>query len=122
MWYKSTDPDAYEMSQVFQSWARNWAHVRATCESGGLTQGFCWEYGLELCRGEKNLSLSVSVVAPPDTASITILCEGETSIAPWTFVHINYGKATAVRETVEWVDYPYQEEDAPRERPPPREE
>ena len=78
--------------------------------------------GLELCRGENNPSLSVSVVAPPDTASITILCKSETSIAPWTIFHINYGKATAVHETAEWVDYPYQaEEDAPREQSPPGE-
>ena len=111
------------MSEVFQLWVRNWAHVRATCGSGGLTKEICRAYGLELRRGDKNPSLSVSVVAPPDTASITILCEGETSIAPWTIFHINYGKATAVHETVEWVDYPYQEEeDAPRERLPPREE
>ena len=82
MWYKSTDPDAYEMSQVFQLWARSWAHVRETCESGGLPQEIRREYGLELCRGDKHPSLLVSVVAPPDTASITILCESETSIAP----------------------------------------
>ena len=111
------------MSEVFQLWVRNWAHVRATCGSGGLTKEICRAYGLELRRGDKNPSLSVSVVAPPDTASITILCERETSIAPWTIFHGNYGTTTAVHETAEWVDYPYQEdEDAPRERSPPKEE
>ena len=53
MWYKSTDPDAYEMSQVFQLWARSWAHARATCKSGGLTKEICREYGIELPRGDK---------------------------------------------------------------------
>ena len=37
-WYKATDPDARAGSQVFQLWARNCAHVRATCENGGLTK------------------------------------------------------------------------------------
>ena len=47
------------------------------------------------------------------------MCEGETSVAPWTIFHIDYGKAAAVHTTVEWVDYPYrEEEDAPRERSP----
>ena len=37
------------------------------------------------------------------------------------FFHINYGKATAVHEIAEWVDYPFLEEEvAPRERSPPR--
>ena len=44
MWYKSTDPDAYEMSQVFQLWARSWVHATATCKSGGLTKELCREW------------------------------------------------------------------------------
>ena len=75
-WFRSTDPDAYEMSQVFQVWARNEAHVRATCESGGIAKEQCREYGLELCFGSKNETLFVSVVGPPDIASINVLREG----------------------------------------------
>ena len=42
MWDTATDPEPYyEMSQVVHMWARNWAHIRATCESGGLTQEIC---------------------------------------------------------------------------------
>ena len=38
-------------------------------------------------------------------------------------IHVNYGRATAVQETVEWVDYPRrEEEDAPRERSAPMED
>ena len=63
------------------------------------------------------------MVAPPNTASITIMCEGETLIAPWTTFHIDDGRATAVNTTAGWADVPdREEEDAPRERSPQAEE
>ena len=110
-WFKSTDPDAYELSQVFQVWARKWAHVGATCESGGLTKVTCREYGLEICFGLKSETLSISVVAPPNTASNTVLCESDSPVAPWTLFQVTYGRPATVQETVEWVHDPYQEED-----------
>ena len=53
-WHKSSDPDAYEVSRFFPVWARDWALVRATCESGGITVDKCREYGFEICLGIKN--------------------------------------------------------------------
>ena len=105
-----------------QPWAINWAHVKATCESGGLTKDICKDYGLELHLGDTNPTLPISVVAPPDTASNIVLREGETTVAPWTLFHVTYGKATTVQETAEWAPRQYQEEDAPRARSPPKEE
>jgi hypothetical protein len=35
------DPDEYEMSQVFQLWARNWGRIRATCESSEISPDKC---------------------------------------------------------------------------------
>ena len=74
-WYSASDPDAYELSQVFQLWAKNWGHVRATCESGGININKYREYGLEIGFGLKSLTLSGSMFAPPNAASITVLCE-----------------------------------------------
>ena len=86
-------------------------------------QEICRPYGVELCLGIKDPTLSVSVVAPPTTASITVMCKGDTLIAPWTIFHIDYGKSTGVHTTAEWFDYPCcEEEDAPRERAPQGEE
>ena len=44
--YASKDLDAYEMSLIFQLWAQNWGHIRATCESGGISMDMSREYGL----------------------------------------------------------------------------
>ena len=79
-WYTASGPDAYELSQVFQLWAENLGHVGATCESGGSSPAECREYSLEIGFGHKNPTLSVSVVATPDTASIIVLCEGRKRI------------------------------------------
>ena len=37
-WLSSKHPYGPQLSQVFQVWARSWGHIRATCESGGLTK------------------------------------------------------------------------------------
>ena len=57
------------------------------------------EYGLEMRLRNKKSSLSVSVAAPPDTASIIVLREGETPVAPWSLFQATYGRAMLVQET-----------------------
>ena len=61
------------------------------------------EYGLELCLRIKNPTLPVSVVAPPDTASIIVRREGEIFVAPWSRFQVTDGRATTVNENAEWA-------------------
>ena len=56
------------------------------------------------------------MVAPPDTASIIVLCEGSFPGAPWALFQVTFGKATTVQEIAEWVHDPRPPWDAPRER------
>ena len=40
---------------IVQLWARNWGHIRATCESSCLTRQLCRDDGIENCFGIKIL-------------------------------------------------------------------
>ena len=63
-WLSTTNPEAPRVSQTCQLWAGNWGHIRATCASSCLTRQLCREYGIEICLGERNPHLSVSVSSP----------------------------------------------------------
>ena len=115
-WYNASDPDAYELSQVFQLWDNNWGHVRATCESGGIIKDKCREYGLEIGFGIKNLVLSASVVDPLDIAFVSVLCEGSNDYWPWTLFQVKFARITTALAGVEWAHDPRPPKDAPRER------
>ena len=57
----------------------------------------CREYGLELGFGIKNTNLFVSVSAPPDVATIIVLCEGDHQACPWTFSPFSLEKQRQLR-------------------------
>ena len=90
-WLSTTHPEAPRMSQIVQLWARNWGHIRATCETSCLTWQVCRDYGIEICFGIKNPNLSVSVSSPPDVATFQILEERDDPCCPWSAFQINVG-------------------------------
>ena len=61
-----------------------------------------------------NRILSVSVSAPPDVATITVLCEGDNLACPWTLVSVQFGEAASAQDVADWVDQHHGV--APRER------
>ena len=83
-WLSSAHPDMPKLSQAFQLWARSWGHIRATCESGGITHELCREYGLEICFCHVSPELSVSVSAPLDVAAIDVITESNDPSCPWS--------------------------------------
>ena len=117
-WYTASDPDAQEVSHVFQVWATNLGHVRTACESGGISEDKCREYGLEIGLGILSPTVSVSVVAPLDIASIIGLCEGNGESCPWTLFQVKLivGGLTTAQEGVAWVHDPRPPRNSPRER------
>ena len=66
------------------------------CISQSKTKDKCNEYGMEIRFGMKKESLSVSVVAPPDTASVVALYENDSQVAPWTLFQVTYGRSATV--------------------------
>ena len=90
------------MSKIFQIWARNWGHIRATCESSCLTAQLCRDYGIEICFGTLNPQLSVSVSSPPDVATFRILAEGSQVACPWRIFQVNFGDINTFRQSFEW--------------------
>ena len=75
---------------IFQLWARNWGHIRATCESSCLTGQLCRDYGIEICFGLKNPNLSVSVSSPPNLATFRILDEGDDPCCPGNMFYYQF--------------------------------
>ena len=63
-----------------------------------------------------NLTLSVSVVAPPNIASTIVLCEGSGAACPWTLFQVTFGRMTTAQATMEWVHDRRPPPDGPRER------
>ena len=64
----------------------------------------------------QNPTLSVSVAAPLDNASIDVLCEGSDSSCPWTLFQVTFGRMVTAQEAMAWVHDPRPTPDAPRER------
>ena len=64
----------------------------------------CREYGIDMCFGERNPHLSVSVSSPPDVATFffRILDEGEDPCCPWSIFQINFGDINTFRQSYEW--------------------
>ena len=62
------------------------------------------------------LLLSVSVVAPLDTSSVGVMCEGSVVFCPWTLFQVAFGRLTTAEETMEWIHDPCPPPDAQRER------
>ena len=47
----------------------------------------------------ENTTLRMSVVAAPDTASVVVLYESDSQVAPWTLFQVTYGRFSTVQET-----------------------
>ncbi len=116
IWMSTTHPEAPRMSQIFQLWARNWGHIRAACESSCLTWQLCREYAIEICFGERNPHLSVSVNSPPDAATFQILDEGGDPCCPWNISQMICGDINTFRQSYEWEHRHRNQGAEPRER------
>ena len=54
--------------------------------------------------------------APPDVATIIVLCEGTNPASPWSMFSVRFGEAVSIQDAAEWVDH-RRHGAAPRERP-----
>ena len=53
---------------------------------------------------------------------MNVWCEGDSQVATWSLLQVNYGKVTTMQETAEWAHDQRPSEDEPRERTPYEEE